>query len=81
MRWYLAQIGRASSRLFNAVMGGEGDTTFSAYSYHLMVHGRRPASRAYGRARVAVVDGLLGTGHCLEAWAWHHERGLFEIEK
>jgi len=81
MRWYLAQIGRASSRMLNAVLGGEGDTTFSAYSYHLAMNGRRPISRAYGRARVAIVDGLLGLGHCFEAWSWHHERGLFEIEK
>lgn len=79
--WYLAQVGRASSRLLNAVTGGEGDTTFSAYSFHLAMNGRRPISRAYGRARVAIIDGMLGNGHCWEAWSWHHERGLFEIEK
>jgi hypothetical protein len=74
--WWLTQIGRASSRLLNAVLGGEGDVTFSAYSYELMRNGAW-----IGTVRVTVVDAVLGPGHCYESWLWHHERRLFEIEK
>ena len=74
--WWLMQVGRASSRLLNAIRGGEGDTTFSAYSDHLLLAGSR-----WGRLRVALVDRLLGKNHCLKAWAWHASRRLFEIEK
>ena len=74
--WWLMQVGKALSRLLNAILGGEGDTTFSAYSYHLLLAGSR-----WGRLRVALVDRLLGKNHCLEAWAWHASRRLFEIEK
>jgi hypothetical protein len=81
MSWYFSQIGRATSRLLNAIIGGEGDTTFSAYSYHLMIDGKSRASRVYGRVRVAIVDRLLGSGHCFVAYAWHNKRGLFEIDK
>ena len=74
--WWLVQIGRASSRLLNAILGGEGDVTFSAYSYELYLHGS-----VWGDLRVALVDALLGSGHCRQSWDWHHERRLFEIEK
>ena len=74
--WWCLQIGRASSRLLNAVLGGEGDVTFSAYSYELLHRGS-----AWGDVRVMLVDGLLGPGHCRESWDWHRERRLFEIEK
>lgn len=79
--WYLAQIGRASSRLLNALAGGEGDTTFSAYSYHLQETGRTPLGRAYGRLRVRAIDTLLGAGHCAAAHEWHQEHQLFQIDK
>lgn len=79
--WYLAQVGRAASRLLNAVTGGEGDTTFSAYSWHLKVSGRHRASRAYGAARVFIIDAVAGHGHCAEAHAWHRDHRLFEIDK
>lgn len=78
--WYLTQVGRATSRLLNALTGGEGDTTFSAYSFHLMTNGRRSISRLYGAARVTLIDGLAGAGHCREAYDWHQQHGLFEID-
>lgn len=74
--WWCMQVGKALSRLLNAILGGEGDTTFSAYSYHLLLAGSR-----WGRIRVAFVDSLLGRGHCRESWAWHAARRLFEAEK
>ena len=79
--WYLVQIGKALSRMLNAVLGGEGDTTFSAYSYHLSINGKRKSSKVYGKARVAIVDALTYKGHCSDAFKWHHERDLFEIDK
>jgi hypothetical protein len=79
--WYFSQVGRALSRLFNALMGGEGDVTFSAYSYELSINEGRAISRTYGALRVAIVDFIAGKGHCAEAWRWHHEHKLFEIEK
>lgn len=73
IRWHVFQIGRASSRLFNALLGGEGDTTFSAYSYELQLRGHWT-----GRVRVAIVDQILGRGHCLDGWIWHAQRKLFQ---
>ena len=67
MLWYFSQIGRASSRLLNAILGGEGDCTFSAYSWQLQENGARHASRLYGRIRVVIVDGLTNEGHCRDA--------------
>jgi hypothetical protein len=74
--WWCVQVARASSRLVNAVLGGEGDTTFSAYSYELKLRGSM-----WGYIRVWFVDSILGKGHCLDGWEWHQERNLFEIEK
>lgn len=73
--WWCLQVGRALSRLLNAILGGEGDSTFSAYSFELQRRGSW-----WGRARVTLVDGLLGAGHCEEGWRWHHERDLFAID-
>lgn len=74
--WWCMQVARSSSRFLNAVMGGEGDTTFSAFSYHLVLSGSR-----WGRIRVALVDAILGADHCKDSYAWHAERRLFEFEK
>lgn len=74
--WYCVQVGRALTRLLNALLGGEGDSTFSAYSWELQRRGS-----AWGVWRVALVDAVFGTGHCLDSWAWHDARGLFQIEK
>jgi hypothetical protein len=74
--WWIAQIGRASSRLLNAILGGEGDVTFSAYSEELRLRGD-----TWGVLRVKFVDTFMGKGHCADSWQWHQERRLFEIEK
>ena len=71
--WHGIQVARAVSRLLNALMGGEGDTTFSAYSWHLKQKGKR-----IGLVRVVLVDRLFGSGHCEDACEWHRERRLFE---
>ena len=71
---FARQIGRALSRLLNAVTGGEGDTTFSARSYALKQKGA-----VLGRLRVVFVDWLNNEpGHCEKAYQWHKERGLLE---
>lgn len=72
MRYYLTQVGRASSRLLNAVTGGEGDCTFSAWSYELFRNGSR-----VGYWRVRFVDWLnREPGHCYTSWVWHEAKGL-----
>lgn len=70
---YFRQVGRAASRLLNALVGGDGASTFSAQSYDLALRGS-----AWGRWRVRFVDALPpnGAGHCAEAFAWHVEHGL-----
>jgi subtilisin-like proprotein convertase family protein len=72
MRYWFMQVFRASSRLLNAVTGGEGDSTFSAWSYYLA----HDHNSAWGRWRVKVVDSLFGQGHCKESYVWHLERDL-----
>lgn len=75
-RWHFDQVFRASSRLLNALVGGEGDTTFSAGSWTAFLSGSRT-----GRWRVAVVDWLnRDEGHCRRAWEWHRDRGLLELD-
>ena len=70
---YFAEVGRALSRLLNALTGGEGDTTFSAYSWELQRIGHWS-----GRLRVRFVDWLNNEpDHCRKAWVWHEEKGLF----
>jgi hypothetical protein len=72
MKYYFFQIKRASSRLLNALTGGEGDCTFSAWSYHLWVdHGS-----SWGRWRVLILDGVLGKDHCKISYDWHVQRDL-----
>lgn len=72
MRYWLAQIGRALSRLLNALFAGEGDCTFSAWSWELRMRGS-----GWGPLRVRVVDWLNRTpGHCETAWQWHAAHGL-----
>jgi len=74
MRYWLEQVGRALSRLLNAVAGGEGDCTFSAWSWHLKLRGKPT-----GALRVAVVDALSRQeGHCRRAYEWHAARGLIQ---
>lgn len=77
-RWCI-QVGRALSRLLNAICHGEGDTTFSAYSAWLMLHGKSARARWWGLRRCLFIDWLnRDRGHCLRAYFWHRDRGLFE---
>lgn len=66
---WLLEVCRALSRLLNALCGGPAWMTFSAYSFELHHRGSR-----VGRTRVRVVDGLLGCGHCADAWISHRRR-------
>ncbi|MBO9424697.1 hypothetical protein J7444_08190 [Labrenzia sp. R4_1] len=76
--WHAMQIGRALSRLFNALTGGEGDTTTSAYVYWLSLAGKAKLGIP-GRAWVVFVDFVLrDPGHCRDAYHWHLERRLFQ---
>ena len=70
--WF-RQCGRASSRLLNAVVGGDGATTFSAQSWWLAEKGS-----AWGRLRTRFVDSLYPgePNHCMNAALWHIERGI-----
>ncbi|WP_420415131.1 hypothetical protein [Roseibium sp.] len=78
IRWHVIQIGRALSRLFNALTGGEGDTTTSAYVYRLSESGGRKLLLP-ARWWVAFVDWLLREpGHCKSSCEWHQERRLFQ---
>lgn len=72
--YWVVQILRASSRLLNALTGGEGDSTFSAWSWHLAI--QPGLAGKIGRLRVAVVDRFAGAGHCEAAYAWHAQRDL-----
>lgn len=76
MRYWIIQVTRASSRLLNALTGGEGDCTFSAWSYHL-AHDRQ---RKWGKFRVRVIDGMFGTDHCKNSYLWHRSRDLLHID-
>lgn len=81
LKWHGAQVFKGFSRLMNALTGGEGDTTFSAYSWHLMMNGESRLSRQWGVLRSDAVDWIFGDGHCLRAYEWHKRKGLFEIDK
>jgi hypothetical protein len=77
-RWHIVQTGRALSRLFNALTGGEGDTTTSAYVYRLSMDGGRKLW-VPGSLWVAFVDWLLREpGHCEVSHDWHKQRRLFQ---
>jgi hypothetical protein len=74
LTYWLRQVGRALSRLANAVAGGEGDCTLSAWSWEMHRLGSR-----IGTVRVVVIDRInRDPGHCHTAWLWHDERGLLD---
>lgn len=82
MKWWFSQNFRALSRLLNAFTGGEGDTTFSAYSWQLATQ-RTGWMGRWGMWRVWWVDLVMGwiTGkpdHCYESWVWHTKHDLFQ---
>lgn len=72
--WFV-QVGRALTRLLNAICGGQGDCTFSAWSWELQRQGSR-----WGRWRVAFVDWLMKPGHCYRAWLWHDRHDLLGLD-
>lgn len=62
-----------ASCLLGALTGGPKRVTFSAWSWDLLLQGKRGAA-----LRVQLVDALPfnGPGHCCSAWMSHVERGL-----
>lgn len=70
------QIGRGMSRALSGFWDGNGDTTFSAWSYRMVVHGKK-----WGPFRVALVDFLTRSpGHCQRSYEWHDKHRLFDNE-
>lgn len=78
MRRWIIQVARALSRLLNAICHGEGDTTFSAYSAWLVLHGKTKRARWWGAKRCQFINALWDDdGHCTRAYLWHLKRDLF----
>lgn len=68
------EIERGMSRELSALWDGQGDCTFSSWSYRMLVHGKE-----WGPFRVKFVDWLnREPGHCLRAYAWHQAHGLLD---
>lgn len=68
------EIERGMSRELSALWDGQGDCTFSAWSYRMLVYGKE-----WGPFRVRSVDWLnREPGHCLRAFEWHQLHGLLE---
>lgn len=68
------QISRGMSRALSGFWDGNGDCTFSAWSYRMVVHGKE-----WGPPRVALVDFLTRSpGHCRRSYEWHDKHGLFD---
>lgn len=66
------EIARGMSRVLSALWDGQGDCTFSAWSYRMVVTGK-----PWGPPRVRFVDALNDEpGHCAEAYSWHKDHGL-----
>lgn len=76
MRYYAHQVFRAGSRFINALTGGEGDSTFSAWSYHLWVD----HNSTWGKWRVQLVDACFGPDHCKLSYDWHVQRELLQLD-
>lgn len=58
--------------MLNALTGGEGDSTFSAWSYHLHMN----KQSVWGTWRVKWIDRMLGVDHCKKSYEWHQQRDL-----
>lgn len=68
------QVARGMSRALSGLWDGQGDCTFSAWSYRMQVRGK-----PWGAKRVAFVDWLSRSpGHCQRSWEWHEAHGLFD---
>lgn len=71
------EIARAMSRVLSAEWDGQGDCSYSAWSYFMVVHGKR-----WGPWRVRVVNALNNDPqHCQDAYAWHERHGLFDRDE
>lgn len=71
------EIARGMSRTLSGCWDGQGDCTFSAWSYRMVVHGKE-----WGPWRVRVVDALNDEpGHCFEAYLWHARHGLLDRDE
>ncbi|WP_156963693.1 hypothetical protein [Muricoccus aerilatus] len=69
---YAEETGSGASCLLNALTGGPRTVTFSAWSWQLVLRGKRGAE-----FRRWAVDGFgLRDGHCAAAWRSHIARGL-----
>lgn len=71
------EIARSMSRVLSALWDGQGDCSFSSYSYYMQVH-----NKTWGAPRVRFVDWINGEpGHCADAYAWHDKHGLFDRDE
>ena len=63
---YFTRVGTALSVLFNVVIGGPSNQTFSARNWQWK------KDKKFNL--VWVIDLMLGSGHCLECWAYWKTR-------
>lgn len=70
------EILRGMSRTLNGAVDGNGDVTFSAWSYWMLLRGK-----TWGKRRVQFVDWITREpGHCERWYHWHKERKLFDYQ-
>lgn len=82
MRAYASEVGRAFSRLLNALIGNSGDVTLSAQATWLMLHGRTARRRWWGLQCCRAINTLWrDRSHCLCAYFWHQDRELFPTDQ
>lgn len=68
------EILRGMSRTLSGLFDGNGDITFSAWSYWMVLRGKK-----WGPARVKFVDTInFSEGHCYRAYLWHDAHKLFD---
>lgn len=71
------EIARGSSRALSGIWDGQGDCTFSGWSYHMLVRGK-----TWGPFRVWLVDLINGRqGHSYDAYLWHQKHALFDSDE
>lgn len=68
------EIARGMSRTLSGIWDGQGDCTASAWSYFLVIRGKKD-----GPWRVTLIDWInRKDGHCKDAYLWHEAHGLFD---
>lgn len=71
------EIACGMSRVLSALWDGQGDCTYSCWSYRMVVHGK-----PWGPPRVRFVDAINNEpGHCLNAYLWHKAHGLLDRDE